>query len=62
MAHRAEQRRRFKAILCTKPKTFSQIREERKRTEKEKRVTNRDVEHLEDEEKDDSVLDGFFLV
>ncbi|XP_064615202.1 X-ray radiation resistance-associated protein 1-like [Liolophura sinensis] len=63
VAHRAEQRRRFKAILCTRPKTFSQIREERKKTEREnRRVTNRNGKHPEDEQTDDFVLDGFFLL
>ena len=62
VAHAVEQRRRFKAVLCTKPtRTFSQIREERKRAEK----TGSNIVPLtvggysDDEEKS---LDGFFLV
>lgn len=60
VAHKAEQRRRFKAVLCAKPRTYSQIREERKRALK-------DGSHIvppapEAEEEEEKILDGFFLV
>lgn len=61
--HKAEQRRRFKAVLCAKPRTYSRIREERKKAE-EKGVKLSD-EHFEDNEEnaeEEAVLDGFFLV
>ena len=64
MSHQAEQRRRFKAVLCTKPRTFDQIREERKRSERTGQpfiAPEMELEDVEDEE-DDRVLDGFFLV
>ena len=63
VAQKAEQRRRFKAVLCAKPRDYDMIREERKRAEKEGTpivppLIYDDVE--EDEET--RVLDGFFLV
>ena len=69
MAHKAEQRRRFKAVLCTQPKTYSQIREERKKVDRNEKgeiehepqqQTQEDEE--EEEEEETKVLDGFFLV
>ncbi|KAL8600018.1 hypothetical protein ACOMHN_057787 [Nucella lapillus] len=65
MAHRAEQRRRFKAVLCAKPRTYSRIREERKRAEGQGvRLTAGQFEdENEGEEKTDTpVLDGYFLM
>ncbi|KAH3807141.1 hypothetical protein DPMN_135474, partial [Dreissena polymorpha] len=66
VAHRAEQRRRFKAILCTKPKTYARIKEERKRAEKQGTSLTEQLqaadEQEEEEEKDIPVLDGFFLM
>ena len=64
VAHRAEQRRRFKAILCTKPKTYARIKEERKRAERQgTTIMDQNVDEEEDEEeKEAPVLDGFFLV
>lgn len=62
---RAEQRRRFKAVLCTKPKTYAQIKEERKRCDREGTSFNpAEIQNLdEDEEQPESpALDGFFLV
>ena len=35
VAARAEQRRRFKAVICAKPRDFETIRQERKRAEKD---------------------------
>ena len=63
MAHAVEQRRRFKAVLCTKPtRTFSQIREERKRAEKTgSNIVPPTVGGYSDEDEEKS-LDGFFLV
>ena len=64
VAHTAEQRRRFKAVLCTKPaRTFSKIREERKRAEKVGRniVASTQI-GSSDEEEEEKILDGFFLV
>ena len=64
VAHRAEQRRRFKAILCTKPKTYARIKEERKKAERQgTTIMDQNVDEEEDEEeKEAPVLDGFFLV
>ncbi|XP_074657735.1 X-ray radiation resistance-associated protein 1-like isoform X2 [Tubulanus polymorphus] len=62
---RTEQRRRFKAVLCTKPpKTYSQIREERKRAERrEKQTQDDDDDNEEDDDGEEAnVLDGFFLM
>ena len=54
---RVEQRRRFKAFLCAKPKDYAQIKAERKKNEK---VTSPESDKEEDE--DIKILDGFFLV
>ena len=63
MAHKAEQRRRFKAVLCAKPRTYSRIRGERKRAEDQGvRMTASHFDEEEDEEEDKPVLDGYFLV
>ena len=65
MAHRAEQRRRFKAILCNKPKTYARIKEERRKAEKQGTTLseqNEGEDEGEGEEKEAPVLDGFFLV
>ena len=64
VAHRAEQRKRFKAILCTKPKTYARIKEERRRAEKQgTTISEQNIEEDEDEEeKQAPALDGFFLV
>lgn len=62
---RAEQRRRFKAVLCAKPKTYAQIKEERKRCDREGTSFNpAEIQNIEeDEEQPESpALDGFFLV
>ncbi|XP_070173868.1 X-ray radiation resistance-associated protein 1-like isoform X2 [Littorina saxatilis] len=63
VAHRAEQRRRFKAVLCAKPRTYSRIREERKRAEDEGvGMTASQFEEAEQEESEQPVLDGYFLM
>lgn len=63
MAHKAEQRRRFKAVLCAKPRTYSRIREERKRAEDQGiRMTASQFEEEEEKDVDQPVLDGYFLV
>ena len=64
MAQKAEQRRRFKAVLCARPRTYSQIREERKRVQKEGAEFITPVPPVQDEEEaeDNNTLDGFFLV
>ena len=63
VAHRAEQRRRFKAVLCAKPRTYSRIREERKRAEDQGvRMTASQFEEEEEKDIDQPVLDGYFLV
>ncbi|XP_076453924.1 X-ray radiation resistance-associated protein 1-like [Babylonia areolata] len=63
VAHRAEQRRRFKAVLCTKPRTYSRIREERKRAEEQGvRLTAGQFQDDSDEKSDTPVLDGYFLM
>lgn len=61
VAQRAEQRRRFKAVLCTKPRDFHYIREERKRAEREGTAIVPPKEYG-DEDDEVAVLDGFFLV
>ncbi|XP_052782406.1 X-ray radiation resistance-associated protein 1-like isoform X2 [Mya arenaria] len=66
VAQRAEQRRRFKAILCTKPKTYARIKEERRRAEKQGTSLTEQLhvadEQEDEEEKDVPTLDGFFLM
>ena len=66
IAQRAEQRRRFKAILCTKPKTYARIKEERRRAEKQGTSITEQFQHAEEQEKEEEkevpTLDGFFLV
>ena len=69
VAHRAEQRRQFKAILCNKPKTYARIKEERRKAEKEGTTISEqqnaegNKEGVGEEEKEEApVLDGFFLV
>ncbi|XP_046374524.2 X-ray radiation resistance-associated protein 1-like [Haliotis rufescens] len=64
IAHRAEQRRRFKAVLCTKPRTYSRIREERKKTERLGTTLDGQKfdEDEEEEEEEAPTLDGFFLM
>ena len=69
VSHQAEQRRRFKAVLCANPLTYEQLKEQRRRSEKGSRgpqtqtfiipPPSLDEEDLEDEDK---ILDGFFLV
>ncbi|CAH1780666.1 unnamed protein product [Owenia fusiformis] len=59
-SHKAEQRRRFKAVLCNKPKTYSQIKAERKRSVKQGTVMSETI-NTEDTE-DLELLDGFFLM
>ena len=65
--HRAEQRKQFKALLCAKPRTFEEIRQERKKAEKNGTSIvlppTLDMEEMEEEEViTGKVLDGFFLV
>ncbi|RUS78772.1 hypothetical protein EGW08_013456, partial [Elysia chlorotica] len=70
IAHHAEQRRRFKAVLCSKPRTYSRLKEERKKSELHgtKLGTykfNEDTDDDEEEEEaedDGAILDGFFLM
>ncbi|XP_053404342.1 X-ray radiation resistance-associated protein 1-like isoform X2 [Mercenaria mercenaria] len=65
VAQRAEQRKRFKAILCTKPKTYARIKEERRRAEQQGTTISEQLQAAndeEEEEKDVPVLDGFFLM
>jgi hypothetical protein len=64
LAQHAEQRRHFKAVLCSKPRTFDEIRSQRKKAEKEGTSiilppSNEDVDNTGD---DGKILDGFFLV
>ena len=61
LAARAEQRRRFKAVICAKPRDFDLIRQERRRAEKEGTAIVPPI--VDDSEEDDTKpLDGFFLV
>ena len=63
VAHAAEQRRRFKAVLCTKPaRTFSQIRGERIKAERTRNNTGLPMQVDSSDGNDDKALDGFFLV
>ncbi|CAC5372085.1 X-ray radiation resistance-associated protein 1 [Mytilus coruscus] len=63
---KAEQRRRFKAVLCTKPKTYAQIKEERKRSDREGTSFNPaeipNLDEDEEEQQEAPALDGFFLM
>ncbi|XP_059163984.1 X-ray radiation resistance-associated protein 1-like isoform X2 [Physella acuta] len=59
-----EQQRRFNSILCAKPRTYSRIKEERKKSERlgtklDNHSFNESTEEKEDEGK---ILDGFFLM
>ena len=62
VAQEEEQRRRFKAVLSgNQTRTYSQIREERKKSEKTgKRISFPQLP--QEEEDDEKTLDGFFLV
>ncbi|XP_021372100.1 X-ray radiation resistance-associated protein 1-like [Mizuhopecten yessoensis] len=64
VAQRAEQRRRFKAVLCTKPRTYSRIKGERKRAEKQgTALASQSFINDEDEDEEEApLLDGFFLM
>ncbi|XP_033637253.1 X-ray radiation resistance-associated protein 1-like [Asterias rubens] len=65
VAQKAEQRRHFKAVLCAKPKTYAQIKHERKEKEKEERRKKNPPSTLDDFRADNStsgMLDGFFLI
>lgn len=63
VAQRVEQRRRFKAVLCAKPRTFDDIRKERKQSDKAGTTIIPPASPLGEKEEDDSaILDGFFLV
>ncbi|XP_060073090.1 X-ray radiation resistance-associated protein 1-like [Ylistrum balloti] len=63
IAQRAEQRRRFKAVLCTKPRTYSRIKGERKRAEKQGTALATQSFIDDDEDVEEApVLDGFFLM
>ncbi|XP_069103439.1 X-ray radiation resistance-associated protein 1-like [Argopecten irradians] len=64
VAQRAEQRRRFKAVLCTKPRTYSRIKGERKRAEKQGSIlaTQSFINDDDDDVEEPPVLDGFFLM
>lgn len=63
MAQKAEQRRRFKAVLCTKPHDFDTIRDERRQAEKEGRAIIFPAAFDDgDQEEEGRTLDGFFLV
>lgn len=62
VAQKAEQRRRFKAVLCTKPRDFDSIRAERKRSEKEGTAIIPPIDYGEENDDEIKLLDGFFLV
>ena len=58
-AHRAEQRRRFKAVVCAKPpRTYSRIRQERIAAEREQDDITPEPEIFSS----GAILDGFFLM
>lgn len=58
-AHRAEQRRQFKAVVCAKPpRTYSRLRHERITAERQAD----DSPELLDPEIPGKILDGFFLM
>lgn len=66
VSQKAEQRRRFKAVLCAKPRTYSRIKEERKKAEREGTQITMPVQSLAEgeieEEEEAPALDGFFLM
>lgn len=66
VSQKAEQRRRLKAVLCAKPRTYSRIKEERKKAEREGTQITMPVQSLAEgeieEEEEAPALDGFFLV
>ncbi len=62
IAHRAEERRRFKAVLCTQPRTYQQVHEDRKRAEKEGTAIIPTAPADPEQQEENKVLDGFFLV
>ncbi|XP_022098597.1 X-ray radiation resistance-associated protein 1-like isoform X2 [Acanthaster planci] len=66
VAQRAEQRRHFKAVLCAKPKTYAQLKHERKERDKEEKrkrqpPSSPDV-YAEADTTTPGLLDGFFLL
>lgn len=60
VAQRAEQRRRFKAVLCAKPKDYARVHADRIKGTKQSSDGNEQEE--EEEEGETNILDGFFLV
>lgn len=63
MEHATEQKRRFRAVLKTKPRTFSQIGEERRKAEQAgTNIAIQTTNLVSDDEEEDKILDGFFLV
>jgi len=63
VAQKAEQRRRFKAFICSKPCTYEEIRNERKKAERNNTAIIPPYHHTdEDDEDENKLLDGFFLV
>lgn len=69
MAHQDEQKRRFKAVLCSKPRTYSSIKETRKKAETEGAkldnhdfAVGKDEANAGDNNSDVKILDKFFLV
>ena len=63
VAHNAEQRRRFKAVLCSKLRTFEEIREQRKKSEVEGMALILPATNtVSTEEDDQKLLDVYFLV
>ncbi|XP_071949456.1 X-ray radiation resistance-associated protein 1-like isoform X2 [Antedon mediterranea] len=61
VAHKAEQRRTFQALLCPTPKTYEQIKKERKEKETKERWKGHTEIHQEDGVSE-GILDGFFLM
>ncbi|XP_038050347.1 X-ray radiation resistance-associated protein 1-like [Patiria miniata] len=66
VAQKAEQRRHFKAVLCAKPKTYSQLKHERKEKEKEERRRRQPPSSpdafVEANTTTPGLMDGFFLL
>lgn len=60
LAHDDEQKRRFKAVLCAKHKTYSQIKEQRKKSEL--KSTNKSEDNNENTIVKVDILDQHFLV